>query len=117
MTTKASLKALTSLPNQDTRWTHRRIAHNALKGCELTIREVAAKVRKPYNAMQKRISELLEDEMIVECGEKDENGQANSIYKHNPNPPTEKKPTFIQYAKTREDWKHQYRAEIHHELL
>ena len=94
MTTTASIKALTDPNNMKTRWTHRKIAYNALKGCELTVREVAKKVVKPYNAMQKRMDELEKEGMLIIVGEKLEKGQPNSIYKHNPNPPkaSKKKP-------------------------
>lgn len=119
MATRASIEALTSLPNQQTRWTHRRIAYNALNNCELTIREISTKVVKPYNAIQKRISELLEDGMIVECGERLENGQTNTIFKQNPNTPTEieKRLTFMQFAKKhRPQWIAEYESLCLHRL-
>jgi hypothetical protein len=116
MNTTASLKALINPNNQKTRWTHRKIAHNALKGCELTNREIAAKVRLKYEEIWKRTSELHMADMIIIVGEKLENGQPNSIYAHNPNPPKEKKLTYPQYCKTREDWKHIYDALENHKL-
>ena len=101
MSTKASIKALTDPNNAKTRWTHRKIAYNALKDCELTIREIATKTRLTYNQVQKRISELLEDGMITEYSGKQENGQPNTIFRINPNPPkpSPKKPTLSQFVK------------------
>jgi hypothetical protein len=116
MNTTASLKALTDPNNQKTRWTHRKIAYNALKGCELTYLEIAAKVRLKPEQVWKRTSDMYKEDILIIVGEKEENGQPHSIYAHNQNPPTEKKLTYIQYCKTREDWKHIYEALINHKI-
>ena len=104
MTTQASIKALTDPNNQRTRWTHRKIAYNALKGCYLTIRQVSEKVVKPYNAMEKRMDELEKEGFLVICGARFENGQPNSVYKHSPTLPelSHKKPTLRQYLKEKD---------------
>ena len=96
---KASIEAFLKPVNAKTRWTHRMISFHALKGCELTIREIASKVRLPYNAVQKRISELLEDGLIVVCGHKEEGENTNSIFKVNPEPPkySARKPTLYKW--------------------
>jgi hypothetical protein len=114
MTTTASLKALTNPNNMETRWTHRKIAYNALKDCQLTYIEVAEKVRMKPEQIWKRLSDMYKEDILIIVGEKEENGQPHSIYAHNPNPPKEKKPTYIQYCNTREDWKHIYDALINH---
>jgi DNA-binding Lrp family transcriptional regulator len=119
MTTTASLKALTDPNNQKTRWTHRKIIYNALRDCKLTNREIAAKVRLKYEQVWKRTSELHMADMIIIVDEKEEDGQANSIYMINPNPTdTSKiKIKFKDWAKKEYPniWT-EYRTLIHHEL-
>jgi hypothetical protein len=118
MTTEASIKALLDPINAKTRWVHRKIIHNALKGCELTYLEIAAKVVLKPEQVWKRCSDMYKEDIFIIVGKKEENGRPHSIYAHNPEPPNPngKKPTFAEYAKTRKDWKHQYRVLIHHEI-
>ncbi len=119
MTTKASLKALLSPNNQQTRWTHRKIIYNALKGCELTYLEIAAKVRLKPEQVWKRASDLEHEDILIIVGQKEENGQPHSIYAQNPNPPNldGKIPPFKEWVKENHpDIWHKYRALYHHEI-
>lgn len=100
MTTAASLKALTDPNNMKTRWTHRKIAYNALKDCELTYLEIAAKVVLRPDQVWKRVSDMYAEDILIIVGEKEENGQPHSIYAHNPNPPKEKKPPLKKWLET-----------------
>lgn len=87
--TTASKQAFSKPENQLSFWSHKKICLNALKNEPkgLTYREVAAKVRLKPDQCWKRLSELHTEGRIITCGVKEENGNANSIYAINDNPP------------------------------
>lgn len=86
--TTASKETYAKPENQIGYWTHRNICFNALKNEPkgLTYREVAAKVRLKPDQCWKRMSELHTDGEIKIIGEREENGNANSVYVINPEP-------------------------------
>jgi len=82
-----------------------------------TNREIATATGLKYNQVQKRSSELHSDGEFKVIGDKLEGGRANSIYiQSNATKKPDKKLTFIQYCKTREDWKHIYESLVNHKL-
>lgn len=105
--TQASNKALNDENNQHTRWTHRKIIFNALKGCELTYLEIAAKVRLKPEQVWKRTSDMQKEDILIIVGHKEENGQEHSIYARNPNP------TYKKYESLRAFIKRKYPNVLH----
>jgi hypothetical protein len=69
--------------------------------------------------VQRRISDLVNVDKVIAVGKRKHFKRNISLYSVKDQLelyPTEKKLTFIQYANTREDWKHIYEAVVNHEL-
>jgi hypothetical protein len=86
MKTKASKEAYKDPENAKRRETHKQIVYRCLFQ-PMTFRELSEVCGLKSNQVQKRISDLKSEEMIIEHGEKIENGQKNTIWKRNPDPP------------------------------
>jgi hypothetical protein len=68
---------------------------------------------------QRRISDLVSNDKVVIVGKRKHFKRNISLYSVKDQMelyPTEKKLTYIQYCKTREDWKHIYEALINHKI-
>jgi DNA-binding Lrp family transcriptional regulator len=90
------------IDSERVRWSHRKILLNQFqKGFKGTNRQLAKRVRMPYEAVHKRTSELLNDGKITIIGSIDCDGYQNSVYKLSSEPElfTVKKITFSQWAK------------------
>jgi hypothetical protein len=82
-----------------------------------TNREIATATGLKYNQVQKRSSELYLSGEFKIIGEKIEGGRANPIYiQSKATSKPDKKLTYPEYCKTREDWKHIYEAVVNHKL-
>jgi len=114
MTTQASKKAFSA--TTQLRKKHRALVYSV---CWIgrTNREIATATGLKYNQVQERSSELHSDGEFKVIDEKIEGGRANSIYiQSKATSKPDKKMTYLEYCKTREDWKHIYEALINHKL-
>lgn len=106
MKSEASLQTYRHPENIKRRLTHKQRVFAALT-VPMTIREISSNTGMSYNQVQKRTSDLMNEDKLIVCGWKQEHGNMNSMYCHNPNPPL-----FANKRLTLKEWMRQEYPEI-----
>jgi len=88
MATKSQVKTLKDKDNEVVRLSTKEKVYSFYKENRegYTIREAAKLMGLPYRVVQPRTSELIKSTLLIECGERIENKQPNSILKINRTP-------------------------------
>jgi len=86
--TESSLESYHDQGNKEVRLTHKQKIKIVFEDTNIyyTIREMQLKCGLPYNATQKRMSDLEKEDWLEIVGKKMEGTNSNSVYRINPNP-------------------------------
>ena len=120
MNNKNSLAAYFNPENKRTFKSHKaRIIRELSRNPAQHTHQLASKLNLSNEQVNKRLTDECNSDIFETCGNTTYRGNPIALYKLKDQLsmfPVEKIPTFTQYAKTREDWKHEYETLILHEI-